>query len=337
LPVQSLDIDVLNHLRDWLKGGRAAALVTVAQTFGASPRPPGSMLVIRDDGLLVGSVSGGCIEDDLIAHRAEFFAGGRRPIRQRYGITSDDARRFGLPCGGELEVLIEPQPVLLEVEVLLARIARGDVFFRDVDLGSGAWRCRDATPHDKTSISETQFMSLHGPRWRMLIIGASEISVYLAEIAKTLDFWVCVCDPREEYRQAWRVDGTTLVAGMPDEAVIAFKPDPHTVVVAVSHDPKLDDMALMEALKTPAFYIGAVGSRKTSTERRKRLQTLDISAAQAARLHGPVGLAIGSRTPPEIAVAIAAELVAARNQIVLAPATVPAPAPTPVRPVQQLA
>ena len=337
--MQSLDIDVLNHLREWLKDGHAAALVTVAQTFGASPRPPGSMLVIRDDGLLVGSVSGGCIEDDLIAHRAAFFAGGRSPIRQRYGVTSDDARRFGLPCGGELEVLIEPQPLLCEVDVLLARIARGEVFFRDVDLASGAWRYRDATPHDKTSISQTQFMSLHGPRWRMLIIGASEISVYLAEIAKTLDFWVCVCDPREEYRQAWRVDGTTLVEGMPDEAVIAFAPDPHSVVVAVSHDPKLDDMALMEALKTSAFYVGAVGSRKTSNERRARLQTLDISAAQAARLHGPVGLAIGSRTPPEIAVAIAAELVAARNQIVLALATAPAaaPTPTPIRSAQQLA
>ena len=118
----------------------------------------------------------------------------------------------------------------------------------------------------------------------MLIIGASEISVYLAEIAKTLDFWVCVCDPREEYRSTWRVTGTSFVDGMPDDAVTAFKPDPHTVVIAVSHDPKLDDMALMEALKTPAFYVGAVGSKKTSEERRRRLQSLDVSAAEVANL-----------------------------------------------------
>ena len=328
--MQSLDIDALNHLRDWLAQGYAAALVTVAQTFGASPRPPGSMLVIRDDGVLVGSVSGGCIEEDLIARRVAFFADPlRRPIRQRYGITSDEARRFGLPCGGELEVIIEPHPRLAEVEDLLARISRGDVFFRDVDLVSGQWQYRDATPHDKTTVSESQFMSLHGPRWRMLIIGASEISVYLAEIAKTLEFRVWVCDPREQYRQAWRVDDVALLDGMPDDVVLAFNADAHTVIVAVSHDPKLDDMALMEALKTPAFYVGAVGSMKTSDERRARLQTLDITPAQVARLHGPVGLAIGSRTPPEIAVAIAAELVAARNQIVLAA--------SPVRAAQQLA
>jgi xanthine dehydrogenase accessory factor len=233
-------------------------------------------------------------------------------------VTSDEARRFGLPCGGELDVVIEVAVPLQEVEGLLARIARGEVFFREVNLASGVWSYRLASPTDKTAITDTVFSCLHGPRWRMLIIGASEISVYLAEIAKTLDFWVCVCDPREEYRSTWRVTGTSFVDGMPDDAVTAFKPDPHTVVIAVSHDPKLDDMALMEALKTPAFYVGAVGSKKTSEERRRRLQSLDVSAAEVANLHGPVGLTIGSRTPPEIAVAIAAELVAARNQIVLA-------------------
>jgi xanthine dehydrogenase accessory factor len=316
--MQSLDLDVLHHLRDWLKAGHSVALVTVAQTFGASPRPPGSMLVIRGDGAMIGSVSGGCIEDDLLARRAEFFAAGAAPIRQRYGVTSDDARRYGLPCGGELEVLIEAMPRQQDVEELLARISAGRVFYREVDLANGVWSYRDAEPNDKTGISETRFMCLHGPRWRMLIIGASEISVYLAEIAKTLDFRVSVCDPRDEYRSTWRVDGTTIIDAMPDDAVIAFKPDARSVIVAVSHDPKLDDMALMEALKTSAFYVGAVGSKATSEERRRRLQTLDVSVAEAAKLHGPVGLAIGSRTPPEIAVAIAAELVAARNQIILA-------------------
>lgn len=315
--MQSLDLDVLHHLRDWLQAGRSVTLVTVTQTFGASPRPPGSMLVIRDDGVLIGSVSGGCIEDDLLARRGEFFAANGRPIRQRYGVTSDDARRYGLPCGGVLEVLIETRPRQQDVEELLAHISSGDVVFREVDLATGGWSYRDALVSDKTGISESRFACLHGPRWRMLIVGAAEISVYLAEIAKTLDFRVSVCDPRDEYRRVWRVAGTSFVDAMPDDAVIAFKPDARSVVVAVSHDPKLDDMALMEALKTPAFYVGAVGSKATSEERRRRLQTLDVSPAETDRLHAPVGLAIGSRTPPEIAVAIAAELVAARNKITL--------------------
>ncbi len=151
----------------------------------------------------------------------------------------------------------------------------------------------------------------------MLIIGASEIAHYLAEMATTVDYRVFVCDPREEYRLAWRVPGTTFVEGMPDDAVAAIKPDGHTVVLTVSHDPKLDDMALLEALKSEAFYVGAVGSKQTSAERRKRLGGFDLSPREIARLRGPVGLSIGSRTPPEIAVAILADLIATRNGVML--------------------
>lgn len=317
--MQSLDLTVLQSLQGWLEAGHRAVLVTVARTFGASPRPPGSMVAIRDDGLLVGSVSGGCIEDDLIARRSEWVDGV--PTLLRYGVTSDEARRFGLPCGGDMQLIVEAGLRAEHVQDLLARVAAGAVFFRDVDLASGAWQFRTANATDQTDINDTVFSCLHGPRWRMLIIGASEIGVYLAEIAKTLDFRVTVCDPRDGYRDAWRVSDTTLTTEMPDDAVRAMVPDDHTVVIAVSHDPKLDDMALMEALNTRAFYVGAVGSTKTSDERRQRLTGLDVSPANAARLHGPVGLAIGSRTPPEIAVAIAAELVAARNRRVLVATT----------------
>jgi xanthine dehydrogenase accessory factor len=313
--MQSLDLDVLNHLHAWLSEGRRAWLVTVARTFGASPRPPGSMLAMRDDGVLIGSVSGGCIEDDLVLRRDQFV--GAKPFRERYGVTADDARRFGLPCGGDLEVIIESALSATAIASLLAEIKSGRVFVRDVNLQSGAWQLRSANASAETSISETTFSCVHGPRWRMLIIGASEIAVFLAEIAKTLDFNVFVCDPREEYKSIWRVEGTNFVEGMPDDAVLAFNTDSRTVIIAVSHDPKLDDMALMEALKTPAFYVGAVGSTKTSDARRARLKEFDVSAAEVAKLHGPVGLSIGSRTPPEIAVAIAAELIAARNRIVL--------------------
>jgi xanthine dehydrogenase accessory factor len=313
--MHSLDFEVLTHAREWLNAKRRMWLVTVTQTFGASPRPPGSLMAMRDDGIIVGSVSGGCIEDDLVARREEFT--GAKPSLQSYGITAEEARRFGLPCGGQLEVVVESAVTLPMLDEFFAKVKAGEVFARMVNLATGAWRYRAATPVEETARNDIEFTSIHGPRWRMLIIGASEIARYLAEVAGTLDFQVYVCDPREEYKTAWRVEDATYLDGMPDDVVMAFKVDPHTVIVTVSHDPKLDDMALMEALKTSAFYIGAVGSQRTSDERRKRLMEFDLTTAQVAKLHGPVGLAIGSRTPPEIAIAILAELVAARNGVML--------------------
>jgi xanthine dehydrogenase accessory factor len=313
--MQSLDLDVLESALAWQREGRRVWLVTVTQTFGASPRPPGSLLAMRDDGILVGSVSGGCIEDDLVSRRQEFS--GRIPWLVAYGVTSEDARRFGLPCGGQLEVIVEPEVPAADLEALLAHIAGGKVVHRRVDLATGAWSFAPARPTDACERTPERFACIHGPRWRMLIIGASEIAHYLAEVAATVDFRVFVCDPREEYRTAWRVPGAELVEGMPDDAVVAFRPDGHSVILAVSHDPKLDDMALLEALKSEACYVGAVGSKQTSAERRKRLAHFDLSAREIARLRGPVGLAIGSRTPPEIAVAILADLIAARNGVVL--------------------
>lgn len=313
--MQSLDLDVLERALDWRRSGRRVWLLTVAQTFGASPRPPGSLAAIRDDGILVGSVSGGCIEDDLVARRGEYA--GRKPQFAAYGVTAEEARRFGLPCGGELEVIIEPEVAEDELETLLANIAAGRIVARRVDLASGDWTFTPARPADECSRSADEFVSVHGPRWRMLIIGASEIAHYLAEVASTVDFQVFVCDPREEYRHAWRARGATWIDGMPDDAVVAFKPDGHSVILTVSHDPKLDDMALLEALKGEAFYVGAVGSARTSAERRKRLADFDLTPQQIARLRGPVGLSIGSRTPPEIALSILGDLIASRNGIVL--------------------
>ncbi|HUQ28720.1 MAG TPA: XdhC family protein [Usitatibacter sp.] len=313
--MQSLDLDVLERVLEWRKAGRRAWLLTVAQTFGASPRPPGSLAAIRDDGILVGSVSGGCIEDDLIARRFEYA--GATPAFAAYGVSAEEARRFGLPCGGELEVIIEPRPREEDLQELLRAIGTGRIVARHVDLESGAWAIEPASAADEVARTSSRFTSIHGPRWRMLIIGGSEIAHYLAEIAATVDFQVHVCDPRDEYRTAWRAHGAVWVDGMPDDAVLAFKPDAHSVVLTVSHDPKLDDMALLEALKSEAFYVGAVGSSRTSAERRKRLAGFDLTPQQIAKLRGPVGLSIGSRTPPEIAVAILADLIASRNHIVL--------------------
>lgn len=313
--MQSLDLDVLERALEWRREGRRVWLLTVARTFGASPRPPGSLAAIRDDGILVGSVSGGCIEDDLVSRREEYAS--RKPHFVSYGVTADEARRFGLPCGGELEILVEPEVAPAELEALLARIADGRIVARQVDLATGAWSIAPAGANDECERTDTRFASVHGPRWRMLVIGASEIAHYLAEIAATVDYQVFVCDPREEYRTAWRSPTAKWVDGMPDDAVAAFRPDPHTVILTVSHDPKLDDMALLEALKSDAAYVGAVGSSRTNAERRRRLAQFDLTAQQIAKLHGPVGLSIGSRTPPEIAVAILADLIGARNGVML--------------------
>jgi xanthine dehydrogenase accessory factor len=313
--MQSLDLDVLERVLEWRRAGRRVWLLTVAQTFGASPRPPGSLAAVRDDGILVGSVSGGCIEDDLVARREEYH--GKTPAFVAYGVTAEEARRFGLPCGGEVEVLVEPEVSIASLEALLGELAQGHVVARHVDLATGAWSLEPARAGDECARTGKRLTSVHGPRWRMLVIGASEIAHYLAEVAATVDYQVFVCDPREEYKTAWRAKGATWIDGMPDDAVLAFRPDGHSVVLTVSHDPKLDDMALLEALKTDAFYVGAVGSSRTSAERRARLATFDLTPAQVARLRGPVGLSIGSRTPPEIALAILADLVASRNGIVL--------------------
>jgi xanthine dehydrogenase accessory factor len=313
--MQSLDLDVLEHARDWKRAGRRVWLLTVAQTFGASPRPPGSLAAVRDDGILVGSVSGGCIEDDLVARRKEHS--GRKPHFVTYGVTAAEAQRFGLPCGGEVEVMVEAEAQVAQIEALLDATAQGRIVARHVDAESGEWTLEPAEARAECERTVARFTSVHGPRWRMLIIGGSEIAHYLAEVASTVDYQVYVCDPREEYRAAWRAKGATWVDGMPDDAVAAFRPDARTVILTVSHDPKLDDMALLEALKAEAFYVGAVGSARTSAERRKRLAEFDLTPQQIARLHGPVGLSIGSRTPPEIALAILADLVATRNGIVL--------------------
>jgi len=214
-------------------------------------------------------------------------------------------------------VIIEPEVAAATLAALLAHISGGRIVARHVDLASGDWSFEDAHPNDECERTATRFTSVHGPRWRMLVIGASEIAHYLAEVASTVDYQVFVCDPREEYQAAWRAQSTRWIPGMPDDAVLAFKPDGHSVILTVSHDPKLDDMALLEALKSEAFYVGAVGSARTSAERRKRLADFDLSAHQIARLRGPVGLSIGSRTPPEIAVAILADLIASRNGVVL--------------------
>ena len=315
--MDSVDTEVLRSAVAWLAAGRKTTLATVVKTWGSAPRPIGAMLAIRDDGQVSGSVSGGCVEDDLIERVRGHDLAGDKPEVVTYGVTKEQAERFGLPCGGTLQIVLEPLSARSGLSQLLETVDRHELVARTLDLKSGTNALAPAKWSDVLEFDGNVLKTVHGPRWRLLIIGAGQLSGYLAQMAQALDYQVTVCDPREEYSNGWSLPGVELNRGMPDDVVQAMNMDAHTAVVAVTHDPKLDDMALLEALKSPAFYVGAIGSRVNNDKRRQRLAQFDLSAEEIARLHGPVGLPIGSRTPPEIAVSVLAEMTAVRRGVTL--------------------
>ena len=312
--MDSLDLQVLQQARDWRQSEHRVWLVTVVETWGSAPRPPGALLALRDDGLVVGSVSGGCVEDDLI-ERVRHGERVDKPSEIRYGVSKEEAARFGLPCGGNLRLVQEPLLDTDWINDLLARTARHELVARKLDLGSGVVSLESARRGDAFTFDGTVLRAIFGPRWRLLMVGAGQLSRALAQMALALDFEVICCDPREEFHLTWDVPGSRYEAGMPDDVALAMQLDPHSAVVALTHDPKLDDMVLLEALKSAAFYIGALGSRANTAKRKERLALFDLSAAEIGRLHGPIGLDIGSRTPGEIAVSILAEIIAVRNGV----------------------
>jgi xanthine dehydrogenase accessory factor len=215
-----------------------------------------------------------------------------------------------------LELVLEPVGDKRSLAELLERVHRHELTARTLDMHSGKVTLQPANRSDSTlSFDRKRLTTVHGPRWRLLVIGAGQLSQYLAQMAQALDYSITVCDPREEYADTWNVEGAILDRGMPDDVVVAMNLDSHSAVVAVTHDPKLDDLALMEALKSPAFYVGALGSRLNSQKRHERLMMFDLSQAELSRLHGPIGLNIGSKTPPEIAVSILAEMTAVRHGV----------------------
>ncbi|KND56524.1 Carbon monoxide dehydrogenase F protein [Candidatus Paraburkholderia kirkii] len=256
------------------------------------------MLAVRGDGHVVGSVSGGCIEDDLIDRVRRQGIEQTKPEAVKYGISAEEAHRFGLPCGGTIRLVLEPLTRESGIAALCAALESGRLVARTLDMTTGEARLEPAQATDGVLFDEKRFLTIHGPRYRMLVIGAGQLSWYLCSIAVGLDYQVTVCDPREEYTEEWDVPGTTIVRTMPDDTVMDMKLDERCAVVALTHDPKLDDLALMEALKTLAFYVGALGSRRNNAARRERLKEFDLSDAELARLHGSVGIYIGSRTPP---------------------------------------
>jgi len=339
--MENLDVMVLRTLRDWRLAGRRALLATVVRTWGSSPRPVGSIMALCEDGTVVGSVSGGCIEDDLIYQHTHAYAQASAPAETpaenaaspvpglraipsgapgfvKYGVTADEAHRFGLPCGGTLELLLEYDPAAEQLQQLVQGLEVGQLMQRHVRLSDGAVQLQAASSPAELLINEGELINTFGPEYRMLIIGAGQLTEYLATMALFSGFAVTVCDPREEYSGAWQVAGVTLTREMPDDVVASFRPDRRSCVIALTHDPKLDDLALLEALATEAFYVGAIGSRRNNDARHQRmLEHFGMTPAQLARLRGPIGIYIGSKTPAEIAVSVMAEVLAVKNGVVL--------------------
>jgi len=337
--MNSMDVEVIRSAMEWMNRGHRVVMGTVVRTWGSSPRPPGSLMIIRDDGQVAGSLSGGCIEDDLIDRVKRGELAPRLPQPVVYGATAEEAQRFGLPCGGTVQIVLEPLRAGSMLRELLAAIEQHRVTRRRLEMATGLVGLSASAEGDMVQFDGQTLQTVHGPRQRLLIIGGGQLSRYLASMAVMLDYGVTVCDPREEYQEGWgdwspqaagtpltsagarqpgggpaaSIKGLTLSRLMPDDLVIAMNLDARSAVVAVTHDPKLDDLALMEALKTPAFYVGALGSRRNNDARRLRLREFDVSEAESAALRGPVGLNLGGRTPPEIALSILAEMTAVRS------------------------
>lgn len=307
------DQQVIQAACQWLQQGYEVALVTVLKTWGSSPRPPGSLLIMRSDGVLTGSVSGGCVEEDLLQRYINHQLSDSYPTQIDYGVKRDDATRFGLPCGGRLELLVEKLEDSDQLKELLDAVQEQRLVARHVDLQTGKVQLEDARAEQGFMYTNIYVCKVFGPQWNMLLIGAGQLSQYVSQMALMLGYRVVICDPREEYANSWQVEGTELTTMMPDDAVQHYARQVRSIVVALTHDPKLDDMALMDALQSSAFYVGAIGSQRNCELRRKRLKELGLSTSQIQRLHAPVGLSIGSHTPPEIAVSILADITLQRN------------------------
>lgn len=312
MTIASSDLEVLTGARDWLRAGHRVELVTVARTWGSSPRPAGSMAAVREDGAVVGSVSGGCIEREL----AESFVGKHETRALAHQVNDDEARRFGLSCGGRLELvfetLVDPEPL----DVLISQIGARQRVCRSIVVGEPGASTAPAGKSDTFSYDGRTLRQIFGPGWQLVVIGAGQLSRYVTEFARTLDFDVIVCEPREPFRHAWQVGGVTPVDQLPDDVVLQHGRDARAAVLALTHDPALDDLALQEALPGDAFYVGALGSRRSHEKRCQRLVSLGMKETDLQRIHAPIGLDIGSRTSAEIAVSIVAELIATRAALV---------------------
>ncbi|MEX3969630.1 XdhC family protein [Paraburkholderia caribensis] len=300
---------------NWTRAGFCVVLATVVHTWGSAPRPIGALLAIRSDGAMKGSVSGGCIEDDLADRAREGMLATHGPQLLRYGVTADEAHRFGIPCGGTLEIVLERIHAGSLLSDVLEQINEGRTVMRTLDVSTGKTSLQHVETPAQFSFDGRFLNSPYGPQLRAILIGAGQLSEYVAQFCVALGYRVIVCDPRDEYERVWNVPRTEFTREMPDDLLLRIGLNGNTAVLALTHDPKLDDLALLEALKSKAFYIGAIGSRVNSFRRKERLRLFDLTNEQIDRLHAPIGLYVGAQTPPEIAVSIVAEMLAEQRNV----------------------
>lgn len=311
------DIEVLAAARTWLAGGQRVALAMVLETWGSSPRAPGALAAIGLDSGLVGSVSGGCVEQELIDRYRSDELSRPFPVRVSFGVDREEAGRLGLPCGGRLALLIEELDTPEPLDALLARLDAGHLVARRVCLRTGevSLHAMQDTLEPSLSVTTDTVTKVFGPAWQLLLVGDGQLARYVAQLGQMLGYQVTICDPREGFADPTALDGVRYTSAMPDDAVRALASHPRSAIVTLAHDPRQDDLGLVEALASPAFYIGALGSARTAEARRSRLAEMGLTPPQIERLDAPAGVPIGSKRPPEIALSIVAAVTAARNGI----------------------
>lgn len=326
--MKSENQEIFEHALMAIQRGERVCLVTVIETYGSSPRPVGSVLALSDGGHFWGSVSGGCIEEELLDTVAKSIPSKATIIS--YGASDEERQRLQLPCGGQLRLLLQ---VVVEAEVkqILHGLSQRQTLIVRTALNAGGNKPADDTRHTPMEITSVDtskaqaetliqstplyWQNVFGPKWRMLVIGAGPIARYLVDMAATVDIAAVVIDPRPEYAQDWDTSLAELVKAYPDDVFDELCIDNKTMVVALSHDPKLDDLAIMAALGSPAAYVGAMGSAKTSESRRRRLiEHFGFDQEHLTKLKAPIGLDIHSKTPAEIAVSILADLIRVKNR-----------------------
>ncbi len=313
--MHTIELDVLERIAHWCRQGERPWLCTIVRTIGSSPRPPGSLLACLASGEFTGSLSGGCVEEDLLQKLADGAIDDSAPQVVEYGVTAEENERLGLPCGGRLLVLVQRlgEADLGWLGQVLAALERRECTLRTLDIASGATTLAPVQFHEPLAFNDTTLRQCFGPQMRMLLVGAGQLAQTLSELALAMGYEVLVTDPRQHALDQWLGPDVPLIQGMPDEVVLERAADRHSIVITLTHDPRIDDMALMEALSTDAWYIGALGSVRTTEKRLHRLAELGVPEADIARLHAPVGLPIGSKTPHEIAVAIMAQITQLRR------------------------
>jgi xanthine dehydrogenase accessory factor len=302
------DVELLICARDWIRAGHKIALATVVRTWGSAPRGIGSHLIIRNDGLFEGSVSGGCVEGAVIEAAQMALNTGQHQLLI-YGVSDADAWEVGLACGGQIEVLVQPHIDVALIEQIIDTVTKGESCALQIDLQTGLLAIHDLSVTETTR-TDGVFIRFYEPKLRLAVVGAVHIAQALVPLAQQLGYDVLVIDPRTAFTNSAHFSAVNISNAWPDEALRDWRVTSRTAVVTLTHDPKLDDPALETALASPAFYIASLGSKKTHASRCERLRGKGFDETQIGRIHGPAGLRIGAKSPAEIALSVMAQMTA---------------------------